>query len=542
MMYRVAILFALLAFAAGHLHAEERIDFSSPFAGAAGAGAAMGRGSAGAYYNPANAASRPWERSLINVEFHLPVNFSASIQGTSIRFMFDTVKFANELHDRFADGTFQSGGGIDSEDIQFAFGVFGALDRLSSLNGEGVYTTTSAGIGARFTNLFMPRDGLTINVGGFSIGGASPIVDLESLRGYRLTDESAAEWEALVGEAIINSGGGAPAPSTPAGQVFSGQLQAGGYSPGSADALAAWAEESGIKLDGTTGELLLDFLLNTLNGTGQSLESGANPLEGNESGFLIRGLAYYELGIQYGFGVPLMGMKDWLSVGVGVKFIQAYTFSELLLVENMTSNGIRDTLENLGKKTRAAYEWRGDAARFNVGFDLGVVLTPQIKGLDTLAISLTGRNINGPEFRWSRSTSREPSLVRFDPQVTFGAAYTLFNLVNMPLTVAFEADLNRIPSHILPRYHQQFVRFGAAWEPSWGNFGFGLRAGVLRNIADAEQAFTATAGFGFRLWYFTLDFAGMMAFEDRNFGTSKDFEPIPQRFGFSAQLGFRVGF
>ncbi len=523
--------------------AEEWVDFSTPTVGRAGIGAAA-RGATGAYYNPANAARRPWEPAIFHMEFDIPTTVAASLQGQSYQLMFDTVDLANELFDRFDAGAFESGGGVDDDDMRFALRVFERLDNLKSLNGDGLYVTSSTGLAARFGSVGLPRDGFSIYLGGFGIAATSPVVDLQSLRGYRLADEAGAQWEALVNEAIINSGGNNPTPSSQGGQQFSADLQAAGYGSGTADALAAWAEDTGLNFNGEAAGILLDFLTNQYNGTGQSLESGANPLEGNQSGFLIRGLAWYEFGISYGAGLPILGASDWLAWGATLKFMQAYTYSELLRVEDMTSNGIADSMERLGRKVSDAYGLKSDAARFNVGLDLGLVFTPQIGPLSTLAISLTARNINAPEFRWKPSSRQfgEPTLVRFDPQFRLGASYTLFHQMNLPLTFALEMDLNKIGSDILPNYHHQFFRMAAAFEPQFGGFGFGLRLGGFKNIADANETFTLSAGLGLRFFFFHLDLGGHVSFEQRDFGTSVDFEPVPQRFGVSVQLGFHFEF
>lgn len=528
----------------GTLSAEEWLDFSSRDQARGGAGVSLGRNGTGAYYNPANTARRPWESDgLFHIEFDIPVAFSASIHGESFRFIFDTVQLANDLFDRFGEGAFDaSNNAVSFQDFQFAIKVFDALDRLNGLNGEGLYTGTSAGLGVKFSGLLLPRDGFGIYVAGFGIGAFSPVVDLESLRGYRLTDESGAGFEQLVSIAIANSGQPGPAPSTPGGQNFSAQLQAGGYSPQSADALAAQAEEAGINFGGAGAGILLDFLLNTLNGTGTSLESGANPLEGNNSGFLIRGLSWYEIGFTYSFGLPIMGAKDWLTVGATVKFMQAYVFSQLLRVQDMTKDGVDDTVSRLRDDVRKAYGFNGDVARFNVGLDLGVILTPQVPGLDTLAVGLTARNINGPEFRWQGGYYASPKLVRFDPQFRLGVSYVLFHGLGLPLSFAVEADLNKVGSDVLPNYHTQFIRAAVAFEPSFGLFGFGLRLGLLQNIADADQATTLTAGLGFQIAFFRLDFGGLMAVNTNNFGSSFDFDPLPQRFGGSVQLGIDLKF
>jgi hypothetical protein len=65
---------------------------------------------------------------------------------------------------------------------------------------------------------------------------------------------------------------------------------------------------------------------------------------------------------------------------------------------------------------------------------------------------------------------------------------------------------------------------------------------MLQNLADADQATTLSAGLGLRIAFFRLDFAGMMAVNTQNFGTSLDFDPLPQRFGGSVQIGIDLQF
>lgn len=532
----------LLLAACSALHGEEWLDFSARVQAGGGAGV-LARGGTSAYYNPANLSRRPWEgKDVFSMQFDIPLAFSAAVHGESIRHIFDTVDDANKLFDRFEAGAFDTTNtSLSFDDFRFALQVFDALDSLDSLNGEGLYVGTSTGIGVRFTGMLLPRDAFGFTLGAFGIGAMTAVVDFESLRGFRLTDESGAQFEAMVGVAIANSGQ-AQVPQSSAAQAFSQELQNGGYSQATADALARQAELAGVNFNGVAVDILQDFLLNTLNGTGTSLESGANPLEGNRSGILVRGLSWYELGFSYSFGLPIMGASDWLAVGGTFKLIQAYTYSELLLVENMDSNGVNDALQRLGEKAADAYQLGGDASRFNVGLDLGFVFTPQVPILDSLAVSFVVRNVNGPEFHWDGSYSSEPKLVRFDPQARLGASYTLFHGINLPLTFAFEADLNRVSSDVLPNYSTQFLRMAATFEPNFGIFGFGVRVGGLKNIGDADQAWTLTAGLGFQVSVFRLDFGGMMAFDEVNFGSSIEFEPLPQRFGASVQIGIDIEF
>lgn len=541
------ILLVLVLTACSTMHAEEWVDFNSRVVGMGSAGAILARGSSGIRYNPANAAARPWERAEVEVlplsfEFSIQTGMSAGVHGDDFNTMFEVVDAANELQDQFSDGAFDTPSSATLGDYKDVFGIFNKLDLLDSLSGDGVYANTYAGVSARVGNLFLDGDGLGVTFGGFGIGSAAVVVDFESLRNYRFTDESGATWDTFVTTAATLSGQPGAAPTTPGGQQFSVDLQAAGYGAQQADILAKTAEDSGINFGGVGASVLFDFLVNTRNGTGQSLESGADPLEGNESGFVIRGLSFYEVGISYGMPLPIPVIGEWLSFGATLRFIQAYTFSQTLFVEDMDSNGVEDTLANLGEQVSDAYTLKGDASRFNVGVDLGVTFTPQLPYIDTLAVTLVGRNLNGPEFRWDPSYFGEPKLIRFDAQFAMGASYTLFNTVGLPLTIAFEADLNRVSSDILPRYHSQFIRGGLGWEPQWGGFGFGLRTGIMKNLADASQAFTFTFGAGLRLWFFHLDFAGQMGLDTQKFGTDGDNEIIPQRFGFGVQLGIDVEF
>ncbi|MEE9312698.1 MAG: conjugal transfer protein TraF [Planctomycetota bacterium] len=521
-----------------HTNAEGYMDFGAENVGRAGTGSTLGRGATGFYYNPANVGARPWEKQdLINVEFDIPSFLTASIQGSDFQFIFDTVDAANELFDQFGNGAFDiASNSLTFQDMAYVFDVFAALDQLDSLNGDGFILGGNVGIGARFNNLWLPRDGLGINISMHTTGAASPVVDLDSLLGFRMTDESGAQFDQLINIAIANSSVSNPTPSTTSGQSFSTQLQGAGYPAVQADALAAQAESSGVNFGGTAGAILFDFLVNTRNGTGQSLESGANPLEGNGSGFLIRGVAFYQMGLSYGFGVT-----DWISIGGTINLFKATTFSELIVVEDMTSNGVRSSMSRIQDKIKSATRFEGDAEHFNVGFDLGVIFTPTGIGLDGLTLSLSAKNINGPEFHWDKTYPGEPGFVRLDPLARVGAAYT-FNRESMPITFVFEADLNSVGSDLLPNYHSQFIRAAVSIEPYSVGFGFRASLGYLQNLADANQAPILAAGLGIRFVFVTLDFGAQAALENRNFGPNNDFEAIPQWLAFSFSLGIRTDF
>ena len=537
--------FVLVFGLAASLGAEEWVDFNSRVVGMGSAGAVLGRGASGIRYNPANAAARPWELGEINLlsfSFEIPAGISASVHGDDFNRMFEVVEAANDIQDRFEDGAFDTPSTATLSDYRDVFGIFNNLDILDSLSGDGLYANSYVGVAARVGNLFLKGDGLGVSFGGFAIGSAAVVVDFDSLRGYRFTDESGAQWDTMVNTAAILSGQPGAAPGTPGGQQFSADLQAAGYPANEADILAATAEDAGVNFGGIGASILFDFLVNTRNGTGQSLESGADPLEGNQSGFVIRGLAFYEVGISYGLPLPIPVVGDWLSVGATIRFIQAYTFSERLTVSEMNKNGIADTLDNLQRQMTDAYSLSADASRFNIGVDLGVTFTPQIPGLDTLAITAVGRNLNGPEFRWEPEYGEEPKLIRFDPQFVLGASYTVLEGINLPLTFAVEGELNRISSDILPRYHSQFIRAAVGWEPQFGPFGFGLRVGGMKNLADADQAVALTAGTGLRLFFFHLDTAVQLGLNNQDFGTDEDSRSIPQRIGFSVQLGINIQF
>jgi hypothetical protein len=514
------------------------MDFGAKNVARGGTGSTLGRGATGFYYNPANVGARPWETTdLFNIEFDIPFGIQGSIQGNSFRYIFNTVESANDLFDQFGNGAFDiANNSLTFNDLSYVFDIFQALDEMDSLNGEGFMLGGNGGLGVRVNNLWLPRDGLGFNFSMHATAGASPVVDLDSLLGFRLADESGAQFDQLINIAILNSGGPAPTPTTAGGIAFSGQLQAAGYPAAQADALAAQAEASGIDFGGAAAGVLFDFLVNTRNGTGQSLESGANPLEGNQSGFLIRGLAFWQMGITYGFGI-----SDWISVGATANLYKATTFSELLIIEQMTSNGVRDTMSDVQDKLKRAAVFEGDADRINVGFDLGVVFTPQGIGLDGMTVTLTGKNINGPEFHWDKTYPTEPNLVRFDPLVRVGFAYT-FMREEMPLTFVVEADVNKISSDVLPNYHTQFIRGAISFEPYSSGFGLSASFGLIKNVAYADQSVVLTGGIGFRFAFVTLDTGVQVGLDTREFGPTGDFENIPMWLAGSFMLGIRTSF
>lgn len=536
---RYGLIFALLL-AAAPLCAEEWLDFNARDVGFGGMGTTFGRDATGGYYNPANVSRRPWESSeFASFDIDLPLGVSAGLHGTSFNNIFTTVDLANDLFDRFQDGAFDvSSGSISNEDLKFAIGVFDALDALNSLNGEGLYVGSSVGLAARLELPVLPRAGVALHVGGFGMGAITPIVDLQSLMNYRLTDESGAQWDALVSAAAANSGG-APTPTSAEAQAFSSALQAGGYPQAQADALAGLCEEAGINFGGAGADVLLQFLLNTRNGTGQSLESGANPLEGNRSGFLARGLSTYEIGVTFSTGLPIPLVSKWLAVGATLKFYQASVFNQLLLVQDLDKDGIRDSLTALRESIQDAYAFNGSASRNSLGLDLGLVFTPQIPFLDTLAVSFAMRNVWAPEFRWKNLYPGEPLLVRFDPQARLGASYTFF-APYLPLTIGVEGDLNRVSSDILPGYSTQFIRAGLAFDPSWKGLGFSLRVGALKNVGDAGEKITLTAGTGVSLFFVRLDVGAQVTLGSVEFGPAADNRMLPQRAALFAQLQVRI--
>ncbi|MCC6572346.1 MAG: conjugal transfer protein TraF [Planctomycetes bacterium] len=548
-MFKATLLLTLLAAVfSGAVQAEEWIDFSARDTALGGAGGIFGRGATGSYYNPANVTRRPWEKDTFpKFELDIPFGATASVHGLSYQRVFDAVKLAQELFDEFEDGTFQPGNpNVTTEDFGFAFKVFDSLDGLRSFNGDGIYSGAAAGIAVRVSNLFLKRDGISVRLGAFGLAAATSLVDMDSLRGYRLTNAAGAQFDSIIQQAMTNSGGNT-APSSAGGQQFSQQLQAAGYPQAIADGLADIAEDSGINFGGAASSVLFDFLVNSRNGTGTSLESGANPLEGNRTGFLLRGAVFYEAAVTYGFGLPVLGLDDWLAFGVTPKLIQCYTFSQALYVEDFQNDeGPQKAIDSLTEQLQDAMTFNGENAQIGFGIDLGIVFTPQLPVLSGLCFALSGRNLNSPEFTFDDKLPGAPKKVRLDAQFRGGVSYTLF-APNFPLTFGVEADLNPVSSDLLPNYHTQFVRFGASFEPNFGLFGLGVRLGALKNVADAEQPITMAAGLGFRIVVVKLDFGAQFSFDQTLFGgenTDSEDEgfSLPQRVALYAQLGIAINF
>ena len=501
------------------IYAEEWVDFSSRDAALGGTGAADGKGASGGWYNPGGASRRPWQKPFAErMEFDIPSGLSLSIHGTAYRDIFGVIDSIVALEEAFDAGRFNQGSGTPTfDDLQGAFNILGSMGQLNQKPYEGVYVTASAGFGVQFREIFLYRDALSFRGTAWTASSLTAGIDLDSLHFMRFADESGAAWQGMIDDAIT-ANGGPLLPTTSEGQAFAARLVTMGYTADEANTLAAMGENSGVDLSGDGGAALESVLSNTLTGFGQSLESKNAILDGNESAILMRSLVFHEFSAGYSAGIG-----DYLSLGGTIKYMRASWLTEALLLSEIDD---ADTiLDRTVNRIEEAITLRNEDSKANIGIDLGVTATPW----STLAISVSARNINMPEFEFANDT------IKLVPQVRAAASYTLFDDV-LPLTLAIDMDLNRVESIVMPEYHTQFFRTSIGFEPQWGVFGLGLRFGAFKNIGDANESWTGTAGFGLRLWAVQLDFGAQAAFEMVTFTVSGDEISLPQRLGAFMQL------
>ncbi|MCF6227642.1 MAG: conjugal transfer protein TraF [Planctomycetes bacterium] len=501
------------------IYAEEWVDFSPREAALGGTSAADERGVSGGWYNPGGASRRPLQKPFAErMEFDIPSGIALSIHGTAYRDIFGVIDSIVALEEAFDAGRFNQGSGTPTfDDLQGAFNILGSMSQLKQKPYEGIYVTASTGFGVQFREVFLYRDVLSFRGTAWTASSLTTGIDLDSINFMRFTDESGAAWQAMV-DSAITANGGPLMPTTPEGQALAARLITMGYTADEANTLATMGERSGVDLSGEGGAALESVLSNTLTGFGQSLESQENMLDGNESAILMRSLVFHEFSAGYSAGIG-----DYLSLGGTIKYMRASWLTEAILLSEIDDAGT--ILDRTANRIEEAITLRNEDSKANIGIDLGLTVTPW----STLAISVSARNVNMPEFEFASDT------IKLVSQVRAAASYTLFDKV-LPLTFAVDMDLNRVESIVMPEYHTQFLRASVGFEPQWGIFGFGVRLGTFKNIGDANESWTGTAGFGLRLWAIRLDFGAQAAFEMVNFSVGGNEISLPQRLGAFMQV------
>lgn len=511
------------------LGAEDWID-SSPRSD-------LGRGVETSWYNPALASRWPWEKPMARrsqfdktrrLEFGFSSSFTFAMVGRGYRDLLSLKGEYEVVRDRFDEinlDPYNSDYDPMTGEVEVARNFVDLLHfanrledaRGSITKGDGIYMSYSYGFSSRITDLFEVRDALSIGVRTYGSMGMAPVLELPDPTKYRLFDITGLLWVNFLEQYAIYL----PPPKTIPGKHFASQLVDMGYPQSIADAIARLLEDHDFQF-GTYGEeLALAYLYNNLHDIGDSFESGANPFAGNKSRLLNRATIFNEISVGYSFG-----LWDWVSLGATIKYIQANrSYSETRLTKVPGPNA---AFRRFTSPIEDFLMFRTNDARRNIGLDLGIALTVPNNIMDVV-ITLAGRNINSPAFKWKDAVLKLTPQFRLGMSGTFLARYA-------PIIISFDIDLNREASSVLPGYYLQYTSLGLAFKPDFENWGLSIGLGATRNIGDDHEPWKFKANIGFRLWVFNLDIGGHTTFDS----VPLIDWALPSRFGLYGTLGFKV--
>jgi hypothetical protein len=179
-------------------------------------------------------------------------------------------------------------------------------------------------------------------------------------------------------------------------------------------------------------------------------------------------------------------LEKKISFGVTGKVIQGVAYSRGVDVDDAKDSfNISDELKN----SKNSYEF---------GIDIGALIHP----VSWFKLGIVGKDLNKPSFK-----APGGGTFKLRPQVRGGVAFIPFSAT----TLTFDADLTKNKT-LLPGLRSRVLSLGV--EQGLFEVVF-LRAGVLKNVEDAQSRFTPTAGLGIRILAFQFDVGGGYDFDER---------------------------
>jgi len=464
------------------------------------------------YSNPSAASQHTWEQ-LSRMEFTMSAGLTAGMHGTSHETMFALYQDFRILRKKQKGKNYfhPNRGMAAAKDLVFAFGLIDQFSRLENTKGHGLYGEFHSSFNATLRNTMLPRDALTLSVGYYGLGAWQPVLDGYLNTNIRLAERWGYDW--ITDLKALSVYFGPKLPVKPEAQEFGAELENMGY-PFDIAMLIAWiAEEAGYKFNhGQAKKLILEAFRNNLFDSAPSLEDGADPFDGNQSGLSSLGVVWKEFGLSYSFG-----LTEWFNVGATVRYMRAQRMSSFSIIN-------RISLEDFNI-TKAHGE-----LRHNVGLDIGVTFMPS----DNLTITLAGRNLNVPSFQWHNQK------VVFQPQIRAGLNWQIAS--DIPVSFRAEMDLNRVESSLLRGLHHQQFAMGFVLSPEWENFGFTLGFGTSKNIGDSQESWTIDGHVGVKVWKVSLDVTGRTTFSTI-YGLNSFIDwNIPKALGLNASLSIEFDF
>ena len=249
----------------------------------------------------------------------------------------------------------------------------------------------------------------------------------------------------------------------------------------------------------------------------------------NLSKLVLRGIQVTEIGAGYGQELPF---APGLLVGGNLKaLIGKAGYYDLLIVANSpdSSDALRKYLN--GSKTNV-----------QPGIDLGLLWDVN-RTFESVPlrprVGITGRNINNPRFSNPDQAKLAGERDKYSLQgnARLGLAVSPFRFWN----IAADADLTRNPTPV-DGVASQMVSLGSElniFNRDWLNIP--LRAGIMRNMADAGSKTAFTGGFGLNFLHFTADIAAKVTPATQPIRSQEREQKIPTAIGISAQIGLLFG-
>ena len=268
-------------------------------------------------------------------------------------------------------------------------------------------------------------------------------------------------------------------------QVYGFGFGVFGTSDASATAVVDQAHDQLIFFDSGSGQYV------KINPDGTPVASDVTEYTNSSIEYAINnGLTYLDVtGVSVG-EVPLAYGHNFetnlgnIMVGGALKYMQAVAYTEQLDIDYSDST--------LGEKI--------DKTTTDYGVDLGLAYQPAFAYDLTLAV--VAKNINTPEFDF-----QDGRKYTIEPMVRAGVAYNIFD------SLEIAADLDLTSNKVLTdNLESQMVGGGLNFEPFESFFALSLRAGLMQNLHENDQAgLIYTAGMGIGLKWIQLDLSGQMS-------------------------------
>lgn len=254
---------------------------------------------------------------------------------------------------------------------------------------------------------------------------------------------------------------------------------------------------------------------------------GATCITNNQSRFVLRGGSFSELGIGYGHEL----WESGFVVGGTLKGILGKVgYNSILIAAEEAGSGNFSDFKNT---TRTS---------FQPGFDVGALWDVRETFPGAWArprVGLTVRNLNNPKFKQPDAAVLAGDRGKFSlhGQARMGAAFSplpWWHLVG-------DFDLTDNVTNV-GGFKSQYLSAGTeinVVNRDW--FNIPLRAGLQKNISDADSGVSWTGGVGFHLIHLTFDLGFMVSSRSTQIESETGSEKVPNNFAASAQFGILFG-